>query len=423
MGAIGGLMGLGSGAAGTAFAGPTSATIQNTVSPAQLAAANAQTQTGIQGQQALLTALQGQNGLGNQANVFNQLKGVAAGTGPNPAQAMLNQQTGQNIAAQGALMAGQRGAGSNVGLMARQAAQQGANTQQQAVGQGASLQAQQSLGALGQMGNMANTQAGQQIAQTNAVQQAQANQQANLLSAMGALNNTNVGMQSNINNVNGQLANTQLQGQQAMIGGLMNSMGSAGNMMGGSGGGGGGGMGSMAGLAALAARGGEVSGMAEGGYTPVVSGAAPTGDTPAFASDPAAAALQKGMSSMLSGGQSSGQPAAQSGASNTGSADTAPGSTDLPTQNTPASFSDFLNSGSGGSYVAARGGQVDFRSGGHVPGQPKVGGTKNSYSNDTVPAMLSPGEIVLPRSVTKSSDPATAAAKFVSALRSKKGSK
>jgi hypothetical protein len=243
------------------------------------------------------------------------------------------------------------------------------------------------------------------------------------LSAMGALNNTNVGMQSNINNVSGQLANTQLQGQQAMIGGLMNSMGSAGNMMGG-GGGGGGGMGSMAGMAALAAaKGGSVPQMSEGGYTPVVSGPAPTGDTPAFASDPAAATLQKGMSSMLSGGQSSSQSAPQGGTSSSGSSSSPAGSTDLPMQSAPNDFSDFLNSGAEGSYVAARGGQVDFRSGGHVPGQPKVGGTKNSYSNDTVPAMLSPGEIVLPRSVTKSADPVTAAAKFVSALRSKKGKK
>jgi hypothetical protein len=41
---------------------------------------------------------------------------------------------------------------------------------------------------------------------------------------------------------------------------------------------------------------------------------------------------------------------------------------------------------------------LKFAQGGYVPGQAKTGG--NSYSNDIVPALLSPGEFVLPRSVT-----------------------
>jgi TP901 family phage tail tape measure protein len=40
-----------------------------------------------------------------------------------------------------------------------------------------------------------------------------------------------------------------------------------------------------------------------------------------------------------------------------------------------------------------------FAEGGNVPGQPKVFG--DSYKNDSVPALLSPGEYVLPRSITK----------------------
>ena len=47
-------------------------------------------------QQAFLQALQGQNGLQNQSNIYNQLQGIASGTGPNPALAQLNQTTGQN---------------------------------------------------------------------------------------------------------------------------------------------------------------------------------------------------------------------------------------------------------------------------------------------------------------------------------------
>lgn len=58
-----------------------------------------------------------------------------------------------------------------------------------------------------------------------------------------------------------------------------------------------------------------------------------------------------------------------------------------------------------------------------VPGKPKVGGAKNSYANDNVKALLSPGEIVLPRSVTQSKDPVNNAAKFVQAVMAKQGLK
>ena len=65
------------------------------------------------------------------------------GGGPNLAGAQLAQATGQNIAQQAALQAGQRGGAQNVGLMARNIGQQGANIQQQAVGQAAINRLQQ----------------------------------------------------------------------------------------------------------------------------------------------------------------------------------------------------------------------------------------------------------------------------------------
>jgi hypothetical protein len=46
------------------------------------------------------------------------------------------------------------------------------------------------------------------------------------------------------------------------------------------------------------------------------------------------------------------------------------------------------------------GGYTDYRDGGHVPGQAEVSG--DSPKNDTVPAMLSPGEYVVPRTQAKS---------------------
>ena len=111
MGAIGGLLGLNGGANGSGYAAPAGTNIVNPTNPGQLAAANQGAQNSLQSQQQLLGALQGQNGLQNQSNVYGQLQGVVNGTGPNPAQAMLNQQTGTNVANQAALMAGQRGAG------------------------------------------------------------------------------------------------------------------------------------------------------------------------------------------------------------------------------------------------------------------------------------------------------------------------
>lgn len=184
MGAVGGMLGLGGGAGGSGFS------TQAGTDKGQLDAAYAGNQAAMAQQNNLLSALQGQHGLQNQSNVYNQLQGVVSGQGPNPAQAMLNQATGANVANQAALMGGQRGASQNAGLLARQAAQTGAGLQQQAAGQGASMQAQQSLGALGQAGSMADLMAQNQIGQTNQNVTSQQNEQ-NILQGANTANNTN----------------------------------------------------------------------------------------------------------------------------------------------------------------------------------------------------------------------------------------
>lgn len=214
MGAVGGLLGLNGGSGGTGF------NMTPGTNAGQLQSAYSGTQNAMGQQQSLLDAIKSQGGLQNQSNVYGQLQNVVSGQGPNPAQAMLNQATGANVANQAALMAGQRGAGSNVGLMARQAAQTGAGLQQQAAGQGASMQAQQSLGALGQAGNMANTMAGNQINQTNANQQAQLAEQQALLGANSQYNSAQAG-----------LAAEQMKGQQGLIGGLGNAIGAGAGLL------------------------------------------------------------------------------------------------------------------------------------------------------------------------------------------------
>ena len=53
-----------------------------------------------------------------------------------------------------------------------------------------------------------------------------------------------------------------------------------------------------------------------------------------------------------------------------------------------------------------------------VPGKAKVKG--DSLKNDTVPAMLSPGEVVIPKHVMESNDPVNNSARFVQAIMAKK---
>jgi len=239
MGAVGGMLGLGGGGGGSGFATPQSTNIQSPTTDKQAQDAYTANQAALTQQQDFLKAVQAQNGLQNQSSVYNQLQGVANGTGPNPALAQLRQATGANVANQAALMAGQRGAGQNVGLIARQAAQQGANTQQQAAGQGATLQANQSLNALQGMGNLATNQANMQANQTQGYTQAQQAEQSQLLNAIAAQNASRVGMQSNINSANAALAGGRMGQQPGAIGGIMNAMGPLASMFGGGGGGGG----------------------------------------------------------------------------------------------------------------------------------------------------------------------------------------
>jgi hypothetical protein len=205
-----------------------SANIQQGTNAAQLNNAYTGAQSGITQQQNLANTLtpQAATGVGTQNALTGQLEGVINGTGPNAAQAALNQNTQTNVANQAALMAGQRGASANTGLLARQAAMQGATTQQQAVEQAATLQAQQQIAAQQQLAGLAANQVGQASGAIQGVNTAQQNEQGILQGANTAANNAAVAQQSNINNVNAQTAqgnqaqaNTTLSG---IAGGLSN---------------------------------------------------------------------------------------------------------------------------------------------------------------------------------------------------------
>lgn len=208
------------------FEGPPEAVqtqIDRPVTVEQAAQAQQNTQTALAQQQAFLQAAQGQNGLGNQSQVFNALQGQVDGTGFNPAQAQLANSTGANVANQAALAAGQRGASQNAGLIARQAGMQGANIQQQAAGQGAALQAQQSQGALQQQGAIAGQQVGNQLAGNQMYGQTALGQQQNLLSGVNAQNQAALGASGQVNQANqsGYAADS------AIFGGLLGAAGAA----------------------------------------------------------------------------------------------------------------------------------------------------------------------------------------------------
>lgn len=251
-------------------------------------------------QQALVDAMRAQGGIQNQSNVFQQQQQLAQqlqqqtlGQGPNPAQAMLAQQTGQNVQQQAALMAGQRGASQNAGLMARQAAQQGGQMQQQATGQAATMQANQQLAAQQQL------------------QQQQA--------AMAGLAGQQVGQQQQ---AVGQLGNFGLQGYNAVTGNINQQ-----NQL----------------NAGIAQNNADLNGAIMGG-------------------------LIKGGAAAMTGGMSEAGPAVAGAAG-------------------------------GGGGIGAPQRPMVFASGGKIPGQAPVAG--DSPQNDIVHAKLSPGELVIPRSVVE----------------------
>ena len=372
-----------------------------------------QTPDSIAQQQALVDQLNAQNGVANQSSVFNQLQGVASGTGPNPAQAMLAQQTGTNVANQAALMAGQRGAGANAGLIARQAAQQGAATQQQAVGQGATLQAQQSLGALGQLGGIAGQQVAEQqggISNLNAQQMALQAQQLQ-----------NIQQQ---NQYNAGIAQVNAGAQQGRTSGFLSGLGSTlSNFASGSnapliGSGGGGGAFSSAGTAAGGGAGTSSAGtVAQGEAIGAGSGSSSLtmpelGSSAGFAKGgmvqnydngglisagasllPLLAMFDKGGEAKASGPRShygrhlAGMPV---------KAMVSPGERYLPPKE---------------AHAVAKGQKSPLRSGEKIPGQAKVKG--DSLKNDTVPKTLEEGGVVIPRSILQSKHPEAAASKFV----------
>jgi hypothetical protein len=333
---------------------------------------------------------------GQQQNLANSLLQQSMGRDPQtglPVQSLAEKQlantTGQNVAMQQGLMGSQRGANANPALMARQAARQGGSMQQQASGQAAVLRAGEQLEAQKQL---------QQQQQMMGNQSIQA--QSGLMGALAAQNATGVQAQLGAQNINANVYGQNAQQAGNIFGGAMNAIGS---MMG---------MG-MAG-------GGQVPGYYDGGITQYATAPSQMPALVPYQSQKAVAIFDKG------GKNKNNSPPPRETVGEAGPWELGGGMAGGPgdTEGMPSMNTDPISMPSMGidTMMAAQGGAVPFSTalvqGGYVPGQAQVQG--DSQKNDLIPAMLSPGEIVLPRSVTKSANPDKAAVEFLQALRAKK---
>lgn len=400
-----------------------------------------QAQNTIEQQQALAKALAAQGGIGNQSAVYNQFGQIASGQGPNPAAAMLAQQTGQNVANQAALMAGQRGAGANAGLLARQAAQQGAATQQQAVGQGATMQANQALNALGQQANIAGQQVGNQMGQQQALTNAAQNQQAQIIGAINAENQANIQNFSQMNQSNAEIAKGNQAGQQGILGGVVSGVGSALGL-------------AYGGSVPHYDTGGSVKPGAFSSFGQALSGGAPSNPWQTTG-NAIGSAINSGVKSLFS---RNANPIANQAMQNAKSQSTLLGGNPVPAPslgvtpqkpnpnapNLGGSNLQFSNQGPSLMAGLAKGGKVPamvspgekyispkelekvakhekpaIEAGQTIEGKAKVPG--DSLKNDTVPKTLEEGGVVIPRSVMQSKRPGKEAQKFVEALLAKQG--
>lgn len=333
-------------------------------------------QAAIGGQQDIVNRAAAMGGMRNMADVYaqqqalaGQLGELAAGRGPNPALEQLRQASGQGIESQAAMMAGQRGMSPNVALAASQIGRQGSAAQQQMAAQAAGQMAEQQMQGVGGlqrqqagMGKLAGAQAGLQAGAAETLMRGTQGLQGLSQRQLALAYENELTQKKQDMEYNLKLREMRAKQEAADRNFWGNLIGGVVK-----------GIGDVASAAVgLLAEGGEVKRYAEGGNV-------------------------SGMD--------------QKEALDRHYEETAPMS----------DITRMFLSGSTAPRMAQGGMAHDMRAGGHVPGQAPVGGAVDSYKNDIVDAKLSPGEIVLPRSVTQSSNPVEAAAKFVAAIKSKKG--
>lgn len=343
-----------------------------------------------------------------QQQLLGQLQQRVAGTAPSVAQTQLAQAAGQGIAGVGAALAGQRGSGANVGLTQRNIAGMGAQSMQDLAGRAATLRAQEQMGAEQSLMGLA----GQQLSQVQAARQQELQAgQAQQAQIQQAIANRNQLMQA--------MAGGKQEFQAGLIGGLLGAGATA------------------------------VKGMAKGGSV----------EKDDEEKEDFASAFSKNMESMAQPQSRMAQAGKMAGSSIGGFASqlmakkpkilgaTKGGysganlglATEMPQMINPMATSQnigALNLGmaKGGKVPAMvspgekylppsevekvkKGEKEPVNAGRMIPGKAKVAG--DSLKNDTVPATLEEGGIVIPRSVMQSENPAEKARQFVAAVIAK----
>lgn len=373
------------------FLGIGGTDIQQSTDSGQINQAYGQAQNALNQSGQVASQLEGQTpqAIQAQAALSQQLQAMTQGKGPNPALNQLNQATGANVANQAALMAGQRGAAANPALIARQAAQQGAATQQQAAGQAATQMAQQQIAAQQNLAGLSANQVNQAGQAATSQNQAAQNEQGQLLGANANFNNASIGAVGQGN----QLATN-------IIGGLAKGASAA------------------------------AGGMAKGGPVKMADGGSFVGQylaAPAVSAVPAVGAQTDLASAIpdLKKKDKAGIADAQK------------------TSDQAIGISDNLQMPKFGSSLMAKGGSVNavlspdevylspdkvqavlkgadpMKVGQRVPGKAKV--KDDSLKNDTVPAELEEGGVVIPRHITRHKMAPERAAAFVHRVAAKKG--
>lgn len=312
--------------------------------------------------------------MGWQNDLIDQLIAQGQGQGPNPAMNQLRMTTDQNVNQAAGFAASQRGV--NPALAARMAGQQMGQMNQQAAGQGALMGAQQQLAAQNQLQSVLGQRIGQQS--QNAIAQGQAG--LGLMQQRGALEAQRRQAQQNYQNMISQVygdmnrVNAGVSAQNAQTSGMY-------------------GQGAMSGLssaaqgAALMNEGGQVNPFKNHVAQKLAAGGTAGAYLNFQGADP--------MNQFMGVSDSSGVADSTSGISQ-GLADV------FQNAFQPQSMS-------GASIMPGMGKMEQMPTmseGGKILGKAQVQG--NSESNDIVPAMLSPGEVVIPRTAMQSPEEAHA---------------
>lgn len=308
----------------------------------------------------------------NQAAQSAQLQQMAAGNGPSAAQGMFNKAQDQNVQNQMAMAGSARG-DINPALAQRMAMQNANTGNQQIAQQAATSRAQEQLNAQGQLAAVNQAGRGQNLQSQNQNDQMASNYENMGLNADQAMLNAKQHTQGlneqnslGVQGINAGINQNNTNNSQKTWGSALNSVG-------------GGAISSLLGFS----KGGLVKGYSDGGVMP----------------SPDMPSINSTMPSMSKGFQS-GDGLKMPGKKNPTDVKATPDSS-----MGGSGYQGSTAGGMAGSEAAPEAGEaleMMASKGVIVPGKSKVQG--NSPKNDIVPALLSPGEMVIPRTAMGSPD-------------------